>query len=86
MEANIKLKSSELNNQLLKQIKRFSGEGDSEITINIKKASRVPKRETRVQMRARIDAAIKDVENRRGTISFTLPEFERFSSLLSKTS
>lgn len=86
METIIRLKKDEFDINLINTIRKFLAlSADSEIVISITKPANKNflKKETRSQMKARIDRAIDDVENQRNLISFSAKEFEKLTASLS---
>jgi|GEM_PF-1128687 hypothetical protein len=87
MEAVIKIKSSELTNELLDNIKRMFGE-KATVEIAIRVSDKEPKaylfEETREEYFQNLREAIDDVENNRNLVRFTAEEFKQYAESLTE--
>lgn len=87
MQAVIKIKPSELTNELVDNIKRMIGEkANIEITINV--TDKEPKaylfEETKEEYFQNLREAIDDVENNRNLVRFTVEEFKEYAESLAE--
>ncbi|MDX1942281.1 MAG: hypothetical protein SFU99_17080 [Saprospiraceae bacterium] len=87
MEAVIKIKPSELTNELVDNIKRMFGENKNvEITISVQDSH--PKaylyEQTQEEYAQRLNTAIDNIKNNENQVLFTMEEFEEFAESLSR--
>lgn len=88
METSIKLKPSEINENLLLVLKKFlNGRDNFEITINVKEltSSDFLIAEDKEEYQKQLSNAINNIEKESGLVSFTFEEFETFSTKLLNT-
>ena len=85
METSIKLKPSEINENLLHVLQRFfNGKDNFEITINVKEISNNSflAEEPKEEYLQRLNKSVENIENNKDLVSFTFEEFENFSKTL----
>ncbi|HYV93141.1 MAG TPA: hypothetical protein VE978_15305 [Chitinophagales bacterium] len=86
METIIKLKPAEFNIDFMKYLKKYVDSSDAtEIVIELKRNGKtsVLEKETRTQMKRRIERAIENTESGKNLIAFTGEEFELLAKKLS---
>jgi len=88
MQAVIKIKSAELTNELIENIKRMFGETKNiEITISVQDVT--PKtslyEQTQEEYAQRLNTAIENIKNNHNQVVFTMEEFEEFAESLSRS-
>lgn len=86
METIIKIKPAEFDNDFIRYLKKFVVNSNAtEIVIEVKRNGRtsITEKETRGQMKRRIEQAIENTERRKNLISFTGEEFEMLAKKLS---
>lgn len=88
MDAVLNVKSSELNEELLKKLKGLiKGSEDFDITIHVTNdpKSKFFRKETREEYFTRLKKSIEDVKHRRNMVEFTLEQFDAFGEALLRT-
>lgn len=80
MITTFKLKSSELNTEFIEAVKRLFY--DKEIEILIRTTSLTENKD--FEYSEKLLAAIKNIENQKELVSFTIDEFEAYSKKLAK--
>lgn len=76
MQTTIRISASELPDLMAVLKTLFKKQKVVEVTVRLTKAISLEKKETREEYRARIDKAIKNLDEGKNTVTFTGEEFE----------
>lgn len=79
MVTTFKISASEFNDAIVEKIKTFFNGDDSEVVISVHSKKKGFPKETREEYFSRIDRALDNLDKKRGTVSFTVDEFEKLN-------
>ena len=76
MVTTFKINAAEFNDSIVEKIKTLFKDDDSEVVISVRSKKRGFPKETREEYFARINRSLDNLDSRRGTVAFTVEEFE----------
>jgi hypothetical protein len=79
MVTTFKINAAEFNESVIEKIKNLFRDEDSEVVISVRSKKRGFPKETREEYFARINRALDNLDNKRGTVTFTVDEFEKLN-------
>ena len=79
MVTTFKINATEFNDSIIEKIKTLFKDDDSEVVISVRSKKRGFPKETREEYFARISRSLDNLDNRRGTVAFTVEEFDKLN-------
>ncbi len=79
MTTTFKISASEFNDALVEKIKMLFQGDDSEVVISVRSKKKGFPKETKEAYFSRINTALDHLDAKRGTVSFTVEEFEKLN-------
>ena len=76
MVTTLKINATEFNDSIVEKIKTLFKDDDSEVVISVRSKKRGFPKESKEAYFARINRSLDNLDNRRGTVAFTVEEIK----------